>query len=122
MKTVRRRWHWPAVLLSASALLGCSQRACKNDVIFGMPAPDGAFIAFVFHRSCAGSSAVSTQVSIIASRDSLRNETGNVLVVPDLQPIKISWRSPKQLLVSHFRDPIYQRTQPLDSVVVEFGQ
>jgi hypothetical protein len=120
MSTVRRRWHWPALLLSASVLLGCSQGACKNAVVFGAPSPDGAFIAFVFHRSCAGSSAVSTHVSIIPFRDSLRNETGNVLVVGDIQPVKISWRSPTQLVVSHFKDPTYQRTQQLDSISVDF--
>lgn len=120
MRTVRRRWHWPALLVSACALLGCSQRTCKNEVAFGTPSPDGAFIAFVFHRNCTGTSAVSTEVSVIAFRDSLRNETGNVLVAGGLQPIKIFWRSPRQLVVGHFGDPTYQQTRPLDSVTIEF--
>jgi hypothetical protein len=116
---------WPALLgasflLSSGGLLGCTEPTCKNEAIQGLPSPDGAAIAFVFRRSCGAPPTVSTHVSIMAIHQSLRNDAGNVLVVGNEQPVKISWQSPKKLVVTGFKDPTYQRTQPLDSITVEF--
>jgi hypothetical protein len=107
-------------LLGLGGMLGCTGSTCKNEVIQGLPSPDGAAIAFVFHRSCGAPPTVSTHVSIMAIHRSLHNDAGNVLVVGNEQPVKISWQSPKKLVVTGFKDPTYQRAQPMDSITVEF--
>jgi hypothetical protein len=110
----------PALLPISLLLAGCSGGACKNEVVSGLPSPDGAAIAFVFHRSCGTPAEVSTDVSIIAFRDSLHDGPGNVLVVPDEQPVKVSWQSPKKLLVTGFSNPTHQQAQQIDSITAEF--
>lgn len=114
-----RAWPW-AVLLISSALVGCTGSACANKVVYASPSPAGEVIVFVFHRNCGATGGVSTHVSIVAFHDALRNDTGNVMIVGGEQPIKASWRSPKRLVVSGFKDPTYQRAQQIDSVTVEF--
>jgi hypothetical protein len=109
-----------AFLLSAGGMLGCTGSTCKNAVIQGLPSPDAAAIAFVYHRSCGAPATVSTHVSIIAFKNSLHNDAGNVLVVGNEQPVKISWQSPKRLVVTGFHDATYQRTEPMDSITVQF--
>jgi hypothetical protein len=109
-----------AFLLSAGGMLGCTGSTCKNEVIQGLPSPDGAVIAFVFHRRCGAPATVSTHVSIIAFKSSLHNDAGNVLAVGNEQPVKISWQSPKRLVVTGFHDPTYQHAQPMDSITVQF--
>jgi hypothetical protein len=111
---------WTGILVSASLLLGCGKPACKNDALLGLPSPDGALIAFVFHRHCAAPAAVTTQVSVMSFHESLHDETGNVLSVPDEQPVKISWRGPHELAVTGFKNPVYQRTEPIHSVVIKY--
>ena len=118
---LHRAWHGPAMLLTA-ALAGCTGSVCKNVATAGAPSPDGKFIAFVFNRSCSGAPAVSTHVSVIRFSESLRNETGNVLVVDGLQPLTLSWLSPTDLVVRHVKDPRLAHPKPVDSVTVEFRQ
>ncbi len=63
------------VLLTLCLLAGCGGPVCKNEVLSGSPSPDGAFIAFIYHRRCGAAAEVSTHVSVIGYHDSLRNET-----------------------------------------------
>ena len=109
-------------MLLMASVGGCTGSVCKNVVVAGAPSPDGKFIAFVFNRSCSGAPAVSTHVSVLRFSESLRNETGNVLVVDDLQPLTLSWRSPTDLVVRHVKNPRHEHPEPVDSVTVEFRQ
>ena len=52
--------------------------------------------------------------------ESLREEAGNVLSVAGEQPVKVSWRGAQTLMVTGFEDPTYQRTQPLESIAVQY--
>ncbi len=81
-----------ATLGMLAALGGCSRESCRNEATIGLPSPDGARIAYVFHRTCTGSP-ITTHVSVIALPNSLRNETGNVLTVAGDQPVHIAWRT-----------------------------
>jgi hypothetical protein len=108
--------------LSAFLVVGCTRSPCENDVVSGMPSPDGADIAFVFRRSCGTPTGGSTDVSVIDMHRSLRSGPGNVLVVGGEQPVKVSWRGPKRLLVTGFRGPIHLQDPQVNSVTIEFRQ
>lgn len=105
----------------ALALAACSRQSCVNQAIIGLPSPDGARIAYVFHRTCANAP-VTTHVSVISLPHSLRDETGNVLTVAGDQPVKIAWRSPTTLRVTGFIDPLYKVDRPLETVTVDFPE
>ena len=107
-----------SVCLASSA--ACSRTQCANQAFYGLPSPDGKFIAFIFHRTCAAPASVTTEVSLMPFHESLRNEAGNVLAVPGEQPVKVSWHGATTLLVTEFTDPRYRRLEPLDSISIEF--
>ena len=111
-----------SVCLASSA--ACSRTQCATQAFYGLPSPDGKFIAFIFHRTCAAPpsapAAVTTEVSLMPFHESLRNEAGNVLAVPGEQPVKVSWHGATTLLVTGFTDPTYHRLEPLDSISIEF--
>ena len=106
-------------LSGALVLCGCHPSSCRNDVVSGAPAPDGAHIAFIFHRQCPAAAA-STEVSLIAFHASLRDAPGNVLRAPGVQPVKVTWRSPTEMIVSGFEVPTYEWKSPMDGVTIEF--
>jgi hypothetical protein len=111
-----------AAALSAFLIVGCTESPCENNVVSGVPSPDGADIAFVFRRSCGTPTGSSTDVSVIDMHRSLRSGPGNVLVVGDEQAVKVSWRGPKRLLVTGFKGPIRLQNPRVDSVTIEFRQ
>jgi hypothetical protein len=113
-----RRILLTTLLMTISA--ACSRHQCTNQAFYGLPSPDGKFIAFIFHRTCAAPAVMTTEVSLMPFHQSLRNEPGNVLAAPGEQPVKVSWHGAMTLLVTGFTDPIYRRTEPLDAVAIEF--
>lgn len=103
----------------------CSRTQCTNEAFYGLPSPDGRFIAFIFHRTCAAPAGaaparMTTEVSLMPFHESLRNEPGNVLAVAGEQPVKVSWHGTRALLVTGFTDPTFRRLEPLDSVALEY--
>ncbi len=112
--------NFAAILLTLLMLPGCGGPACVNEVLSGWPSPDGTLIAFIYHRRCGAAAEVSTHVSVISYHESLHNETGNVLAASGEQPVKVSWRGPKELAISGFKNPLYQRAEPIHSVAVEY--
>jgi len=109
-----------AILFALSMAAACSHPKCQNEAFYGLPSPDGAFIAFVFHRTCESPAAVSTQVSLLPFHESLRNDPGNVLSVAGRQPVKVAWRGAHVLFVTGFENASYQRTQSIDSIRIEY--
>lgn len=109
-----------AMLAALATVAGCSHPECKNAALYGLPSPDGAFIAFVFQRTCGQPPGVSTQVSLMPFHESLRNDPGNVLSVAGTQPVKVAWRGPRTLFVTGFESATYQRTQPIDSIRIDY--
>jgi hypothetical protein len=96
---------------------GCAP-ACENDVLNGMPSPDGRDIAFVFRRRCE--SRVSTDVSVIDLHRTLKDEPGNVLAVAGEQAPRVIWRGPSRLEITGFRPPVLLRNSHASGVDVLF--
>ena len=99
---------------------GCKGPQCENEAFYGLPSPDGASIAFVFHRKCAATLAVTTDVTVLDFHSPLRNEPGNVLAVGNEQPVRVSWLSPEKLVVTGFVEPIHRRSTRVGSITIEF--
>jgi hypothetical protein len=53
---------------------------CGNYIVAQLQSPDAKLKAVLFQRDCGATTDFSTQVSILDSRDSLRNDAGNVFV------------------------------------------
>jgi hypothetical protein len=117
---VRRSRLLALVFMSTFLFIGCTKSQCENDVLRGLPSPDGADIAFVFRRSCGATTGWSTQVSVMNMHRSLKNEAGNVLVIGGDQSVHVTWLGPKRLLVTDFKEPIDYRNSSVDSVAIEF--
>jgi hypothetical protein len=107
-------------VISALAVLGCSGPPCVNEVVRGLPSPDAADIAFVFHRACGNVPGTDTNVSVIGLHSSLRAGPGNVLIVGDDQPVKVTWLGPKRLSVTNFKGPVQFENSLVAGITVEF--
>jgi hypothetical protein len=107
-----------AILLGALWIGGCKGPQCENEAFLGLPSPDGASIAFVFHRKCAAK--ITTDVTVLDFHSPLRNEPGNVLAVANEQPVRVSWLGPAKLVVRGFVEPVYRRNTRVGSITVEF--
>jgi hypothetical protein len=117
----RRSLHVLSIFtIGASLTAACSRSSCENKAFYGLPSPDGRYIAFIFHRTCAAPDGVSTQVSLMPFHESLRGDPGNVLAVAGEQPVKVSWHGPTTLWVAGFQDASFRRAEPLDGIRIEF--
>jgi len=119
--SIRRLGIRAAILPGVALMAACGGPQCKNEAFFGLPSPDGASIAFVFHRICTGKGGVTTDVSILDSHTPLRNAPGNVLSVGNEQPVRAAWLGPKTLRVAGFTEPVYRRDQQVGSYTIEFN-
>jgi hypothetical protein len=109
-----------AILLGAVWIGGCRGPQCENEAFYGLPSPDGASIAFVFHRRCAADKSVTTDVTVLDFHSPLRNEPGNVLSVGKEQPVRVSWLGARRLVVTGFVEPIHRRAGQVGSIAIEF--
>ena len=107
-------------MLGTAAGAGCGGPPCENKAFFGLPSPDGASIAFVFHRTCPAARQTTTDVSVFDYRSPLRNEPGNVLAVGNEQPVRVAWLGPRKLLVTGFGEPIVRRSENAGPIAIEF--
>jgi hypothetical protein len=108
------------ILLGAVGVAGCKGPQCENEAFFGLPSPDGASIAFVFHRRCAAKKDNTTDVTVLDFHSALRNEPGNVLEVGNEQPVRVSWLGPRKLVVTGFMEPTFRRNTRVGSITIEF--
>jgi len=115
-----RNHGFAAILLATAAVAGCGGPQCANKAFFGLPSPDGASIAFIFHRSCSTKEELTTNVSVLDFHSPLRNEAGNVLAVDKDQPVRVAWLGPQKLLVTGFADPAIRRSEKIGSIAIEF--
>jgi hypothetical protein len=116
------RYAYTLMLLGAAGIGGCKGPQCENEAFFGLPSPDGASIAFVFHRKCAENNAITTDVTVLDFHSPLRNEPGNVLTVGNEQPVRVSWLGPHKLVVTGFKEPVSRRNARVGSITIEFRQ
>ena len=108
------------ILLGAVGVAGCRGPQCENEAFFGLPSPDGASIAFVFHRRCAAKKDITTDVTVLDFHTPLRNDPGNVLAVANEQPVRVAWLGPHKLAVAGFVEPAYRRSTRVGSITIEF--
>ena len=64
----------------AHALSSAFDDMCGNQVLAEFPSPNRQMKAVIFERDCGATTDFSTQVSILPSKEQLRNEGGNVFV------------------------------------------
>jgi hypothetical protein len=115
-----RRCASTVILLCALWVGGCKGPQCENEAFYGLHSPDGASIAFVFHRKCAAKVTVTTDVTVLDFHSPLRNDPGNVLAVANEQPVRVSWLGPHKLAVAGFVEPVYRRNIRVGSITIEF--
>ena len=101
------------ILVGGFAIWGLLARnPCGNEVLAELPAPDHRTRAIVFQRSCGATTAVSTQVSLVAGSGPLPNDAGNVFIAAtdhDRAPagprggplVEVRWVEPAELEVRH---------------------
>jgi hypothetical protein len=86
--------------------------SCANELLAEAVSPDGKLKAVVFQRDCGATTGFSTQVSVFAASAGVGNSAGNVFTSDTnhgLAPsgpgggplVKVNWRSPSVLVVSH---------------------
>ena len=119
-KVMRRAGLVTAAFANSCLVAGCGKPLCNNEVIRGIPSPDGADIAFVFRRNCDATPGWTTHVSVMDIHRPLRDERGNVLIVGGTQSLKVSWLGPRRLLVTSFKEPVNRKVPQINMVTVEF--
>src|SRR5688572_33159899 len=72
--------------------------SCDNEVINEVVSPDGLRKAVLFQRECGATTGFSSQISVIATNDRLRDSAGNVLVADGGSAgYKLQWVGPQTL-------------------------
>jgi hypothetical protein len=84
---------------------------CRNTPLQTIKSPDSRLKAVFFERDCGATTSFSSQLSIIASNDSLPNEGGNVFIADfpagqsaisqEGPAIAISWINPMTIAVTY---------------------
>ena len=86
-------------ILMAFPLSGCIS-SCDNEVVSTIASPSGVTNAVIFGRNCGATTGFNTQVSIVDADGGTPRDGGNVLIVDQKVPLKISWDSDSELLIA----------------------
>jgi hypothetical protein len=86
-------------ILMAAPLSGCVS-SCENEVVSTIASPSGKTSAVVFGRNCGATTGFNTQVSIVDADGGIPGDSGNVLIVDQEVPLKISWASDNELSIA----------------------
>ena len=76
---------------------------CGNDIYKEYISPNGKLKAVVFQRDCGATTGFSTQISVMAAKDDLKNEAGNIYIIdgqPSQPSPKVFWRNNNELIIS----------------------
>jgi hypothetical protein len=117
-----------------AAFTGCFDfgGGCANDQLADRPSPNGRYHAVVFQRDCGATTGFSTQVSVLAAGDSLRNEGGNAFVADDDHgaapagsgggpAVSVRWLTPDTLEVRfHPRSRVFTREARVGAVAIHY--
>lgn len=88
------------VALLAVGLSACGD-TCGNDVERSVANPAGTLKAVLFERDCGATTAMSQQVSVLASGAQISNEGGNTFVVETDSGVTLRWLGNKMLEVRY---------------------
>lgn len=108
------------LLLSSCAVAG---RRCENQELARRPAPDGAYDAVLYGRTCDGE-ATSTNVSLVFSGARVSEDIGNLFQAagtPDTAAVAVRWEAPHRLVVRHPGEMVVLKREPrLREVAVRY--
>jgi hypothetical protein len=88
------------VIASCAVMVSACSDMCGNEITQTIISPSGSSKAVVFSRDCGATTGFSTQVSILRGAQGLPNDGGNVLVLDDIVPLSLAWKSDTSLQVS----------------------
>jgi hypothetical protein len=117
-----------------AAFTGCFDfgGGCANDQLTDRASPNGRYHAVVFQRECGATTGFSTQVSVLAAGDSLRNEGGNAFTADDNHgaapagarggpAVSVRWLAPDTLEVRfHPQSRIFTREARVGAVAIRY--
>jgi hypothetical protein len=76
---------------------------CDNTVVSQVKSPDGAYLATVYHRSCAGGSGRYTCAKIEEIPPhfwSSSGDVGHILIISEFHPISAMWSDRRHLVIA----------------------
>lgn len=93
------------VIFAVSAVVGIyllGRGMCGNDIYKEYVSPNRKLKAVVFQRDCGATTGFSTQISVMAAKDDLKNEAGNTYIIdghPSEAAPKLFWRNNNELII-----------------------
>jgi hypothetical protein len=97
----------PLVIGVATALFMrfVPRTSCRNEVVAEQAADGGAALrAVVFRRDCGPKAPITTNVSVLAARNSLPDDVGNALILNGPHEVAVRWTDATHLVVGYPRD------------------
>ena len=90
---------WLILGVLSTLLMGCDT-SCESIVNERVISPDKSFQAVLFSRNCGASTGFYSQVSVLPVTDSDVRDSGNVLVLNEPSPLRMRWRSERELVIT----------------------
>jgi hypothetical protein len=107
-------------LLSSCAVVG---RRCENVEVMRRSAPDQAYDAVLYSRTC-DEEATSSNISLVSGGARVSEDIGNVFQAagaPDTSAIRLLWEAPRRLVVQHPEGlAVLKREPALRAVAVRY--
>ena len=94
-----RRDSWLLLGMLSTLLMGCDT-PCENVVNERVISPDKSFQAVWFSRNCGATTGSNSQVSVVPATDADVQDSGNVLVLNESSPLRMHWRSERELVIT----------------------
>ncbi|MTT31478.1 hypothetical protein GMB86_05520 [Terrilactibacillus sp. BCM23-1] len=92
---------------------------CRNEIIQGVPSPDGEIVAYLFSRDCGATTSVSFQLSIMDEGDELPNQSGNTFVSDG--KFTIEWVNEKNLRINYKESSrTFEKDTRVNGIKVEY--
>jgi len=92
-----------ALLLPLLAACAVAGRRCENTELLRRPAPDGAYDAVLFGRTC-DEQATSTNLSVVFEGARVSEDIGNLFQAagaPDTTALSVAWAGARRLVVRY---------------------
>ena len=90
---------WLILGVLNTLLMGCDT-SCENIVNERVISTDKSFQAVLFSRNCGATTGFNSQVSVLPVTDSDVRDSGNVLVLNEPSPLRMRWRSERELVIT----------------------
>ena len=95
---------------------------CGNEVAQTVASPSGQLKVIVFSRDCGATTGFSTQVSIVPAKDTLPNDSGNILILDGVVPLKVQWGSDSTLTLTGLGSSrVFKQVPSAAGVSINYG-